>query len=135
LSNLNLFTYLLLTSFIDVYPLVCNIHHYCTSLCLTAQYLCNLCDTTLYNRRWFGSCSLLVSLIVDWSSVVVGPVEWSIYHHLVPKRWSPLLYLIILLNLIIPTLLSVVGGTLTGNGCGSPNHLLYLLFIYYLLLY
>jgi len=46
-----------------------------------------------------------------------------------------ILYLIILLNLIIPTLLSLVGGTLTGNGCGSPNHLLYLLFLYYLLLY
>ena len=38
-----------------------------------------------------------------------------------PKRWSPLLYLIILFNLIVPTLLSLVGGPLSGNGCGSPN--------------
>jgi len=33
------------------------------------------------------------------------------------------LYLIILFNLIIPTFLSLVGGTLSGNGCGSPNHI------------
>ena len=33
------------------------------------------------------------------------------------------LYLIILFNLIIPTLLSLVGGTLSGNRCGSPNHI------------
>ena len=32
-------------------------------------------------------------------------------------------YLIILLNLIVPTLLSLVGGSLSGNGCGSPNHI------------
>jgi len=32
-------------------------------------------------------------------------------------------YLIILFNLIIPKLLSLVRGTLSGNACGSPNHL------------
>ena len=36
---------------------------------------------------------------------------------------SSMVYLIILFNLIIPTLLSLVGGTLSGNGCGSPNHI------------
>ena len=34
-----------------------------------------------------------------------------------------MVYLIILFNLIVPTLLSLVGGTLMGNGCGSPNHI------------
>jgi hypothetical protein len=33
------------------------------------------------------------------------------------------LYLIIVFNLIVPTLLSLVGGPLSGNGCGSPNHI------------
>jgi hypothetical protein len=32
-------------------------------------------------------------------------------------------YLIILFNIIVPTLLSLVGGPLSGNGCGSPNHI------------
>jgi len=32
-------------------------------------------------------------------------------------------YLIILFNLIIPTLLSLVGDPLSGNGFGSPNHI------------
>jgi len=99
-------TSLLLNSFIDVYSLPCDIHHYCTSLYLITQYLCNLhvCDTTLHNRRWFGSCSLLVSLIVG-----CGPQSWSftlndpIYHHLVPKRWSPLLYTITLVTMFVPT--------------------------------
>ena len=36
---------------------------------------------------------------------------------------NTLFYLIILFNLIIPTLLSLVGGTVSRNGCGSPNHL------------
>jgi len=31
------------------------------------------------------------------------------------------LYLIILFNLNVPKLLSLVGGPLSGNGCGSPN--------------
>jgi hypothetical protein len=44
-------------------------------------------------------------------------------------------YLIILYNLIVPTLLSLVGGPLSGTECGSPNHILYMLFLYYLLLY
>jgi hypothetical protein len=44
-------------------------------------------------------------------------------------------YLIIRFNLIVPTLLSPVGGPLSGNGCGSPNHIKYMLFLYYLLLY
>jgi len=34
---------------------------------------------------------------------------------------STLIYLVILFNLIVPTLLSLVGGPLSGNGCGSPN--------------
>jgi hypothetical protein len=34
-----------------------------------------------------------------------------------------LVYLIILFNLIVPTLLSLVGGPLSGKGCGSPNHI------------
>ena len=33
-------------------------------------------------------------------------------------------YLIILFNLIIPKLLSLVGGPLSGNGCGSPKSLI-----------
>ena len=51
-------------------------------------------------------------------------------HHLVWKLSAAetlmrcnIFYLIILFNLIIPTLLSLVGGPLSGNGCGSPNHL------------
>ena len=41
-----------------------------------------------------------------------------------------LFYLIILFNLIVPKLLSLVGGTLSGNGCGSPKHIHYLLFLF-----
>jgi hypothetical protein len=44
-------------------------------------------------------------------------------------------YLIILFNLIVPKLLSLIDGPLSGNGCGSPSHIQYLLFLYYLLLY
>jgi hypothetical protein len=29
----------------------------------------------------------------------------------------------LLFNLTIPTPLSLVGGPLSGNGCGSPNHI------------
>jgi hypothetical protein len=36
---------------------------------------------------------------------------------------SETVYLIILFNLIIPTLLSLVGDPLSGNRCGSQNHL------------
>jgi hypothetical protein len=32
-------------------------------------------------------------------------------------------YLIFLFNLIVPTLFSLVGDPLSGNGCGSPNHI------------
>jgi hypothetical protein len=32
-------------------------------------------------------------------------------------------YLIIPFNLVFPTLLSLVGCPLSGNGCGSPNHI------------
>jgi hypothetical protein len=35
---------------------------------------------------------------------------------------SFVLYPIILFKLVVPTLLSLVGGPLSGNGCGSPNH-------------
>jgi hypothetical protein len=34
-----------------------------------------------------------------------------------------IIYLIIILNLNAPTLLSLVGDPLSGNGCGSPNHI------------
>jgi hypothetical protein len=37
-------------------------------------------------------------------------------------------------NLIVPTLLSLVGGPLSGKGCGSRNHT-YMLFLYYVLIY
>jgi len=43
-------------------------------------------------------------------------------------------YLIIPFNLIVPTLLSMLGGPLSGNGCGSLNHIQYMLSLYYLLL-
>ena len=42
-------------------------------------------------------------------------------------------YLIILFNLIIPKLLSLVGGPLSGNGCGSPN-ISHIIFVISLLL-
>jgi hypothetical protein len=44
-------------------------------------------------------------------------------------------YLIIIFNLIVPTLLSPVGDPLLGNGCGSPNHILFMLFLYLLSLF
>jgi len=44
-----------------------------------------------------------------------------------------IVYLIILFNLIIPTLLSLVGGTLPGNWCGSPN-ISHIIFVISLLL-
>ena len=43
------------------------------------------------------------------------------------NKTGSVFYLIILFNLIVPTLLSLVGGPLSGNGCGSPNisHIIY----------
>jgi hypothetical protein len=42
---------------------------------------------------------------------------------LVDQRSINVVYLIIILNLSAPTLLSLVGDPLSGNGCGSPNHI------------
>jgi hypothetical protein len=39
------------------------------------------------------------------------------------SKYIKVLYLIILFNLIVPTLLSLVGDPLSGNRCGSPNHI------------
>jgi len=46
----------------------------------------------------------------------------QIHVHYISVQVMITFYLIILFNLIIPMLLSLVGGTLSGNGCGSPNH-------------
>jgi hypothetical protein len=43
-------------------------------------------------------------------------------------------YLIIVLNLNVPTLLSLVGGPLSGNGCGVVHRITYNI-CYFLLLY
>ena len=89
-------TYLLPTSFVDIYSLACEIHHYCTSLYFITQYLRNLCNTTLHNHWWFGSCSLLMLLIVGWSSVVVVQIQWSDLLPSCAPCWAPLLYTITL---------------------------------------
>jgi hypothetical protein len=47
----------------------------------------------------------------------VGSVEFE-FVHVLNKTF----------NLIVLTLLSLVGGPLSGNGCGSPNHI-YVIFL------
>jgi len=58
------------------------------------------------------------------------------FAHINPSKYTYVFYLIILFNLIIPTLLSLVSGPLPGNGCGSPNisHIIFIIY-FYLLLY
>jgi hypothetical protein len=66
---------------------------------------------------------------IKWSAVLLlsGPIIFEavmlVMPHLNCKSKKCVLYLIILFNLIVPTLLSLVGGPLLGNGCGSPNHI------------
>jgi hypothetical protein len=60
-------------------------------------------------------CIWQVTAFVDhsWQDVAEGGVG---------RRTATVLYLIILFNLTVPTLLIPVDGPLLGNGCGSPNH-------------
>ena len=75
-------------------------------------------NTDLYRRHW----STFTPLVWWWLHLTAAKTT-SVYAFFKMLDIILPLYLIILFNLIIPTLLSLVGGTLSGNGCGSPNHL------------